>query len=276
MAGEIVAPDPALPLRGVIFDLGGTLMHGDGYWEDFLAPGLEALEEYAAERLGGAAARSLAAAFERNWRAVLERYDHDQPEVPAEEVLRRAAAEAGLLEEGWARESGFDPVRALDLFLAPELSSWRALPGAVELLRALRAMGLRVGLISNASRHRFVLQEVERFGFAPYLDPVVTSAGFGRRKPSPAIFRHVLDRWRLEPGEVAMVGDLLQADVEGARRTGMRSIWLTLVPNSWNDPYVGRIEPEATAGSYPEVLAILRRWWKASGEGEEAASGSAS
>ncbi|MDI3298414.1 MAG: HAD family hydrolase [Bacillota bacterium] len=275
MAPVTGSSDAAPPLRGVIFDLGGTLMRADGHWEAFLAPGLEALRAYAAPRLSPAEGEALLLAFERLWRATWQEYNHDEREVTAEELLAQAMAEAGLTAAR-AEAAGFEPARALDAFFEPELHGWRPLPGAVDLLRTLRAEGLRVGLVSNASRHRFVLQVVERFGFAPYLDPVVSSAAFGRRKPARAIFQHVLDRWRLRPEEVAMVGDLLPADVEGARRAGIRAIWLTQVPNAWNDPYVGRLRPEAEAGTLAEVLAILRRWREPSQEATEAASGGAS
>lgn len=260
------------PLRGVIFDLGGTLMRADGYWEAFLEPGLAALEGYAAARLDAAAARALRDTFGRIWRATWQTYQHGEREVTAEELLARALGEAGL--ERVAGPAGFSPGEALDAFFEPELLGWRPLPGAVEVLRALRAEGLHVGLVSNASRHRFVQQEVERLGFAPYLDPVVSSAGFGLRKPAPAIFQHVARRWRLRPGEVAVVGDLLPADVEGARRAGMRAVWLTQVPNAWNEPYVGRVLPDATAATLADVLRLLRRWRTApEAEREEAAGG---
>lgn len=45
-------------------------------------------------------------------------------------------------------------------------------------------------------------------------------------KPHPSIFRAVLDRLRVKPGDAVMVGDSVGQDVEGALRAGMRAVLL--------------------------------------------------
>jgi putative hydrolase of the HAD superfamily len=58
------------------------------------------------------------------------------------------------------------------------------------------------------------------------LDPALSSARTGIRKPDPAAFAPILKAWDLDPESVVMVGDTLDADILGAERAGMRSIWL--------------------------------------------------
>ena len=48
----------------------------------------------------------------------------------------------------------------------------------------------------------------------------------GAEKPDPAIFRVALDALRATPETTVLVGDSLRRDREGARRTGMRFIWM--------------------------------------------------
>jgi FMN phosphatase YigB (HAD superfamily) len=46
------------------------------------------------------------------------------------------------------------------------------------------------------------------------------------RKPAEDIFRFALDGLGMAPEETAMIGDSLLADVRGANRLGMLSIWM--------------------------------------------------
>jgi putative hydrolase of the HAD superfamily len=92
-------------------------------------------------------------------------------------------------------------------------------PGAVA---ALRAAGLRIGLVSNSSR------DVREFAMHHGLDvdAGISSFHHGRTKPHASIFRAVLDLLGVEPAEAVMVGDTISDDVEGARALGMRAILL--------------------------------------------------
>ncbi len=63
-----------------------------------------------------------------------------------------------------------------------------------------------------------VLQGLE---LEPLLDAIVTSAGAGARKPSPAIFEKALALVGVPAGEAIHVGDTLDEDVAGARAAGI-------------------------------------------------------
>jgi HAD superfamily hydrolase (TIGR01662 family) len=89
-------------------------------------------------------------------------------------------------------------------------------------LAALRAAGLRIGLVSNSARdvHEFA----RHHGLD--VDAGISSFHHGRTKPHASIFRAVLDLLDVEPAEAVMVGDTIADDVEGARALGMRAILL--------------------------------------------------
>ena len=65
---------------------------------------------------------------------------------------------------------------------------------------------------------------IRKMGMLPYFDEVIASAAVGCRKPSPAIFEIALERMGLEPCRVVHVGDLPEADGEGARSAGIRPV----------------------------------------------------
>ena len=83
-----------------------------------------------------------------------------------------------------------------------------------------------------------VLSERYRLGivsnFYGNLEAVCDSAGLcscfevlvGAEKPDPAIFRAALDGLGATPEETMFIGDSLRRDREGARRMGMRFIWI--------------------------------------------------
>jgi len=93
---------------------------------------------------------------------------------------------------------------------------------ALPVLDVLRGRGLRIGLLSNSSRD---LDEfVAHHGLAA--DAVLTSHVHGKTKPHGTIFRAMLDRLAVEPGEAVMVGDTIEDDIEGAIAAGMRAVLL--------------------------------------------------
>jgi putative hydrolase of the HAD superfamily len=95
-------------------------------------------------------------------------------------------------------------------------------PEMPRVLEAIRAMGLRMGVISNVMSRGQVPQNLEAYGIRHFFDPIVLSSVYGRRKPDPSIFRHAARQVGVGADECAHVGDRLDRDIEGARRTGYR------------------------------------------------------
>jgi HAD superfamily hydrolase (TIGR01509 family) len=98
-------------------------------------------------------------------------------------------------------------------------------PENLETLAALRARGLKLGLVSNAHfLPALMLEDFERLGLAQYMDAIVTSSQLGVRKPHPAIFERVLAELGVSPGEALFVGDKVREDVQGPKALGMRAV----------------------------------------------------
>jgi putative hydrolase of the HAD superfamily len=93
---------------------------------------------------------------------------------------------------------------------------------ALPVLEALRARGLKLGLVSNTGRNLDEFVAHHRLD----VDAAIGSGAFGRTKPHPTIFRAVLELLGVEPAEAAMVGDSIEDDVEGARATGIERAFL--------------------------------------------------
>ncbi len=91
---------------------------------------------------------------------------------------------------------------------------------ALPTLAAVRAAGLRIGLVSNSARD---VREFARH-HALDIDAGISSFHHGKSKPHASIFRAVLDLLEVEPADAAMVGDSIDDDIAGARALGMPAI----------------------------------------------------
>jgi putative hydrolase of the HAD superfamily len=91
-----------------------------------------------------------------------------------------------------------------------------------EVLRALHAAGLKMGLISNS--HRCLESFQTHFDLQGLFAVTVSSVEHGYMKPHRSIFEAALRAARVEAAEAIMVGDSLTHDVDGARQLGMRGV----------------------------------------------------
>ena len=97
-------------------------------------------------------------------------------------------------------------------------------PGVHQLLRLLRESGIKLGIVTNG-RDRFQRGKIEGMGIGGMVDVVLTSGGFGVKKPDLRIFLACLSALEVEPADATVVGDDLAADIEPALALGMRAVW---------------------------------------------------
>ncbi len=126
--------------------------------------------------------------------------------------------------------------------------------GVHDTLKALRARGLHIGMVSNIDEDQ--LAHLLALGqLAPYFDSLLSSEAAGSCKPDPAIFHEALRRASCRPDEALFVGDTLKQDIAGASRIGMRSalIW----HRTDRDPPDSDPRPTHVIRSIPELLALV-------------------
>jgi len=106
----------------------------------------------------------------------------------------------------------------------PSYNLWRKpVPGMFELVRALVAKQIAVGVISNSEgRLAELLQEL---GQAASFRVVVDSGRVGFDKPDARIFEHGAKAMGMALAEIVHVGDAWEADVVGARNAGAQAVW---------------------------------------------------
>jgi HAD superfamily hydrolase (TIGR01509 family) len=157
---------------------------------------------------------------------------------------------------------------AIEVLMRAALAEARPMPGAVEAVRALRASGLRCGIVSSAVHHPFLEWTIARFGLADAFASVVTSASSGYYKSRPEIYHTALRALGVGPEEAVHVGDSYRFDVQGARRAGLRTIWYAGTTVAMEQPDNEADATVADLATLPQVIATLdgggsrRRWWQ--------------
>lgn len=241
-------------IRGVIFDLGGTLIaRARTPLLNFERGNAEALRRWLRVR-GARLDAGFVEALVAERAAKFAQRAGGTREIKAEEALRPVLARYGQPTDDRFVAS------AEAAFFEPELREMRLLPGARNLLVLLAARGLRLGLASNASSHYFIVECCRRLGLDRFLDPILSSAAVGWGKPDPKIFEAILQPWAIPPQAAVMVGDTVDADIAGARHLGMRAVLLTAEHGPGDPKEMAGIRADAAAATLVEVGRIIERW----------------
>ena len=112
---------------------------------------------------------------------------------------------------------------------------WAIYPDVLEALRALKRAGVRLGVISNWDASlEGLLRELK---LLPYFDDIVASAAVGYRKPDRVVFDLALERMGVEPSRALHVGDLPEADGDGATSAGVRPVIIDRAGKHAECPY---------------------------------------
>ena len=138
------------------------------------------------------------------------------------------------------------------------LTGATAIPGAVETVREIHRAGVPMAIVSSAVYHPFLEWTLELFGIQEAFQVIVTSASAGFYKSRPEIYEHAAAALGASPALMVHVGDSLRFDVGGARRAGMRTVWLRENRAGAEEP---SIKPDLTLttleSAAPKILALL-------------------
>lgn len=142
-----------------------------------------------------------------------------EPEIDLATVFRGFFAQGGVEADD---RTVADFARTFRLL---SLKKLRLFPGIPEMLDAIHAAGKRAYLLSNA-QSLFTRPELTLLGLDSLLDGSILSSEAGRKKPDPAFYQAVMEKYGLDPSRTAMVGNDGTADCWGAAGAGLDSFYV--------------------------------------------------
>ena len=125
---------------------------------------------------------------------------------------------------------------------------------AEEALRELHGK-YKLGIVSNFAIPECVHKLLEKHGLDGFFDVVVVSGAVNKRKPSPEIFQKALEKMGVDAEDTVFVGDTVDADIQGAKSVGMKTIFIERRPQE----EIEHTCPDRTIKNLNELTAALER-----------------
>jgi putative hydrolase of the HAD superfamily len=205
-----------VPLRGILFDLDDTLTDSSGaesaVWKDVAAAIAEHFPDIDRAEL------------RRRYLDVLEA--HYAPLAAGRidfVTFRRNRLADALGPWGEVSDELFERYVKEKERIGDEM---RPFPAAIATLRALRARGIKVGVLTNGPSD-FQRRKLKVSGLGPELDAIAISGELGVAKPEREAFEQALALLGTRANETAMVGDSLENDILGAIDAGFAAVvWM--------------------------------------------------
>ncbi len=228
-------------IKGVVFDLDHTLYDRDASdraamgrfcdaFPERIVPGVS--RERAQEAIVQAAHRHIY----QGWSAIVE-------------DLRRERILTG---------GDFTARDVMDFFQRQFFTNIVPFPFVTPMFRQLRAMNLRLGLITNGSRF-YQDNKIAALNMAPEFDHILVGCDPETAKPHPDLFLDMARRLGCRPGELIYAGDNPLNDVDASRRAGYVPVWVrTITP--WSFPDIPECGLQVdTVAELPALVERLNR-----------------
>ncbi|WP_267643810.1 HAD family hydrolase [Haloarchaeobius amylolyticus] len=127
--------------------------------------------------------------------------------------------------------------------------------GVTETLERFHDAGVKVAIVSNLTT-RIQLKKLEHLGLESEIDLVVTSEETGSEKPASVMFTLPLAQLDLRPSEAVMVGDSVEADVEGGNALGLTTV-LFEAGSQADDELRGRRQPDFRTDNFADLAELV-------------------
>jgi len=128
-------------------------------------------------------------------------------------------------------------------------------PGAVETLRILRSMSLKLGIATNNGRAGTALT-LKRLGLQGFFDAIVTRDDCEEMKPDSAPIKKILAELHASVDQAILVGDGAM-DMMAAKAAGIRSVAVSTGP--FPIERILKAEPDYLLGSINDLPSLIEQ-----------------
>jgi len=220
-------------VRAVVFDLDGTLVHFD---IDYTA-----LKEEVLRALGRLGIPTSSLSPEDTLTTILDKVE--------------CYIKASGLGNEFKREVWAEVFKIAERFEAASVDSAKPMPGAADVLAALKEKGLKIGLLTLNSSV-IAINVLERFGLKRFFDAMVARDFVEEAKPNPGHLSSVLKELGVKPDETVVVGDTV-FDIRCAKELGTIAVGITTGRSSGEE--LEAAGADFVIDSLSELLPLISR-----------------
>lgn len=237
-------------IKAIFFDMGNTLLHfhyGDSDDEKD-EKGLLYLTQYLNKFNSNITLEEVKTGFLDKWFEAIEDRGIKNIEYPIEDFLNEFLSKYNL---EFTMEQC---IEAINLFYKEYREQVRFENNLYNILKEIKEKGYKIGVVSNTCYYDEVMKECfKKAGIYDLVDQYTFSYSLRVGKPDIRIFKAAIERMKVSPEEIIMVGDNLKSDIKPASDLGMKTVWLN-TNNKTND--VG-IAPDFEIGSISELVNLI-------------------
>jgi putative hydrolase of the HAD superfamily len=117
-------------------------------------------------------------------------------------------------------------------------------------------MKYHLGVVSNFAIPECVLSLLHQSKIEHFFEAIIISGAVNKRKPHQDIFKRALDMLNIKADEAVFVGDTIDADIEGAKATGMKAIYIERRTQKPSEKF----KPDRTIKRLSELPLILAHY----------------
>jgi len=229
----------SLPIA-IIFDLDDTIITYDAVVEK---TSVAVCQNYAGKHPGvdaGELREAIRRQSDRYW-ADPERHRIGRANIEQtrRQIIRSAFSDLSLPEA--------DATELADGYSRQRLADLELFPKAMATLEELQQRRVRLALLSNGEAH-IQRQKIDKFVLADHFEHICIEGEQGFGKPEHCAFTNVLEKMKLDAGDVWMVGDSLTFDIAPAQELGIYAIW-----HDWRSKGL----PESSSVSPDKIITDL-------------------
>ena len=235
-----------MPIKAILFDMFDTLMLIEKNHE-FYSPSLMRMYKFLRKR-------GVEVSFDKFSAAYIEARDclYAKADLNFEEPHFNVRVYEALKILGYDYEVSSPLVIAATTEFCEEFMKYVSIDkDAEETLRRLHGK-YKLGIVSNFAIPECVLKLLKASNLDGLFDAIVVSGAVNKRKPSPEIFQNALEILGISASEAAFVGDTIDADIEGPKAVGMKTIYVERRIQK-----IGKFIPDQTIKSLRELPSVL-------------------
>ncbi|MGC8812065.1 MAG: TIGR02253 family HAD-type hydrolase [Candidatus Aenigmatarchaeota archaeon] len=192
-----------MKIKGIIFDLDNTLI-------DFIKMKKEACKAAVKAMIK----KGLKLPFRQAYKKLMETYF-------------RVGIESDRAFEKFLEEQGFKNEKILaagiNAYLEKKKRFLKPYPRVKQTLKKLKELGLKLVIVTDAPKVK-AYQRIISLGIDDYFDFVIGKEDTGKEKASVEPLKLATEKLSLKPGEILLVGDSIERDIEPAKKLGMKTV----------------------------------------------------